>query len=140
MHFMQQLQETASCGSSDETEAVARNAERTDKNREGADVQLDEHRLKLCLNRKPVSTVTAVYVNDIAVYLLADNQVLKNGIFSVRCSKPEASEYRNKRRLTVEHRANQANETLSLTYLKFTEWNTGEQKPSSPSDFRRLIS
>ncbi|KAH3897454.1 hypothetical protein DPMN_021642 [Dreissena polymorpha] len=67
--------------------------------------------------------------NDIAVYLLADNQVLKNGIFSVRCSKPEASEYRNKRRLTVEHRANQANETLSLTYLKFTEWNTGEQKP-----------
>ncbi|XP_052223932.1 uncharacterized protein LOC127839582 [Dreissena polymorpha] len=180
------LQETASFGSSDETEAVARNEKRTDKNREGADVPGDENRPKLYLNRKPGSTdyVNAVYVNsfqknnnyilaqtpltntvvdflallvqancacivslesanmnavDIGVYLPADNNVLQNGIFSVRCSKPEANEYRNKRTLTVEHRANQPNEALSLTYLEFTDWNTEERIPNSPANFRRFI-
>ncbi|KAH3713060.1 hypothetical protein DPMN_072825 [Dreissena polymorpha] len=185
-NIFHQLQETASCGSSDETEAVARNAKRTDKNRDGADIPGDEHRPKLYLNRKPGSTdyINAVFWNsfqkknnyilaqtplpntvidflallvqtncacivslesgnmnavDIGVYLPADNHVLKNGIFSVRCSKTDANEYRNKRMLTVEHRANQANESLSLTYLEFTDWNTEERIPNSPANFRRLI-
>ncbi|XP_052250966.1 multiple epidermal growth factor-like domains protein 10 isoform X2 [Dreissena polymorpha] len=187
-NIFHQLKETSSCESSDEIEAVARNAKRSDKNREGADVPGDAKRPKVYLNRKPGSTdyINAVFVNsfqkknnyilaqtplpntvidfvallvqtncacivslesanmnagfkDIGVYLPADNQVLKNGIFSVRCSKTEANEYRNKRTLTVEHRANQANEALSLTYLEFTDWNTEERIPYSPANFRRFI-
>ncbi|XP_052249756.1 receptor-type tyrosine-protein phosphatase kappa-like [Dreissena polymorpha] len=187
-NIFHQLQDTASCESSEETESVARNAKRTDKNREGADVPGDEHRPKLYLNRKPGSTdyINAVFVNsfqkknnyilaqtpltntvvdflallvqtncacivslesanmnavfkDIGVYLPADNQVLKNGIFNVRCSKTEANEFRNKRTMTVEHRANQASEALSLTYLEFTDWNTEERIPNSPANFRRFI-
>ncbi|XP_052252654.1 receptor-type tyrosine-protein phosphatase kappa-like [Dreissena polymorpha] len=185
-NIFHQFQETASCESSDETEAVARNAKRTDKNREGADAPGDEYRPKLFLNRKPGSTdyINAVFVNsfqqqqkyilaqtplpntvvdflallvqtncacivnfesanmnarDIGVYLPADNQMLKNGIFSVRCSKTDANEYRHKRTLTIEHRANQVNESLSLTYLEFTDWNTEERIPNSPANFRRFI-
>ncbi|KAH3794273.1 hypothetical protein DPMN_147804 [Dreissena polymorpha] len=62
-------------------------------------------------------------------------------VLNLRQKRPNMVQtvYRNKRTLTVEHRANQPNEALSLTYLEFTDWNTEERIPNSPANFRRFI-
>ncbi|XP_052249639.1 receptor-type tyrosine-protein phosphatase alpha-like [Dreissena polymorpha] len=77
---------------------------------------------------------------NIGEYLPADNQVLKIGVFNLRCSRPEANSYRIKRTMTIEHQANQRNAELSLTHLEFTDWDMEEPVPKSPFDYRRFIS
>ncbi|KAH3712247.1 hypothetical protein DPMN_071934 [Dreissena polymorpha] len=60
---------------------------------------------------------TSATEKDIGGYLPSENQVLKKGIFNVRCSTPEANPYRVKRKLTIEHQGKE----LCLTHIEFTE-------------------
>ncbi|KAH3711588.1 hypothetical protein DPMN_071259 [Dreissena polymorpha] len=183
-NMFKHVQDIKTNGSLDESEAVEKNTKRADKNRDGADIPGDEHRLRLHLNRRPGSSdyINAVFVSsfktknkyvlaqtplpntvvdfitmlvqtecscivdfdpsfngNIGEYLPADNQVLKIGVFNVRCSRPEVNSYRIKRTMTIENRANQTHAELSLTHLEFTDWDMEEPVPKSPFDYRRFI-
>ncbi|XP_052251894.1 receptor-type tyrosine-protein phosphatase T-like [Dreissena polymorpha] len=83
---------------------------------------------------------TSIPAKGIGVYLPVENQILNKGIFSVRCSKPEANSYRIKRTLSISQHGNEAGDVVfSITHLEFTDWDPEHCVPRSTLHFRRLI-
>ncbi|KAH3712252.1 hypothetical protein DPMN_071939 [Dreissena polymorpha] len=77
-NIFHKLQETKKHMRLEETEAVKRNTNYTDKNRKGSDIPGDVHRPRLYLNQKPGASdyINAVYVNifqDKHKYILAQS-------------------------------------------------------------------
>ncbi|KAH3797940.1 hypothetical protein DPMN_151530 [Dreissena polymorpha] len=77
----------------------------------------------------------------VGVYIAADNQVMKKGLFAVSGSDPVDNDYMTTRSMTISYRAapGQPSKEHMIQHLQFTDWDMDRNVPRSPSNFLRFI-
>ncbi|XP_052221304.1 receptor-type tyrosine-protein phosphatase T-like [Dreissena polymorpha] len=77
----------------------------------------------------------------VGVYIAADNQIIKKGLFAVSGSDPVDNEYMTTRSMTISYRAapGQPSKEHTIQHLQFTDWDMDRNEPRSPSNFMRFI-